>query len=294
MGKRAWLNVILLALIVALAAVVYYEPGIEHPVVQPLTQLRVESIDALKVAAPDQTPAILKREGQRWFLTSPKHILANPVRIQRILEMLTASSEQQYSAGGLDLKKYGLVPPKAKLEVGGTVITFGDLDPLNSRRYVLIGQTLHLIDQNDISVLTGDWPSLVDLRLFPEERELSMIEISDMGKLVRSDKGWEFKGKGKRPDQRMIETLVGAWRDAQAMEVAADETESTGEYAILKFSDGGELRFDVNRFADQVVLGRADLEIEYHFTTTQAQRLLEFEKPASTASANKTESSMAQ
>lgn len=285
MGKRAWLNLVLLAVILGLAAIVYFEPGIEQPVIKPLTNIDTPAVTELQISVPDQQAITLQRDGQRWRLTAPKQIFANPVRVQRILGLLAVSSEQQYAAVDLDLSKYGLATPKAKLRVAGQELAFGDLDPLNSRRYVLIGQTLHLIDQNDISVLTSSWPSLVDLRLLPEERELSAIEITGLGKFERHAEGWKFSGpaKAKAPVQATIDELVRVWREAQAMEVAINETEAAGEQAVLKFVDGGELRFDINRFADQVALGRADLEIEYHVSNAQAQQLLEFKKPEAPA-----------
>lgn len=281
MGKRAWLNLVLLALILGLAAIVYFEPGIERPIVKPLTTIDINAVKELQIAVPDKEPVTLQREGERWRLTAPKQVLANPIRVQRMLGLLAVDSEQQYVAADLDLSKYGLAVPKAQLRVAGQTLAFGDVDPLNSRRYVLIGQTLHLIDQNDIAVLTNDWPSLVDLKLLPENRELSAIEITGLGKLERGKDGWKYRGqtKAKAPVQTAIDELVSAWREAQAMEVAINETEAADERVILTFADGSELRFDVNRYSDQVVLGRADLEIEYHLSSTQAQHLLEFKKP---------------
>ncbi|MBI3772370.1 MAG: DUF4340 domain-containing protein [Gammaproteobacteria bacterium] len=281
MGKRAWLNLVLLAVILGLAAIVYFEPGIKQPVVQSLTKIDTSAVKELQISVPDQAPITLQRDGQRWRLTAPKQILANPVRVQRILGLLAVSSEQQYASSNLDLNKYGLATPKVRLRVAGQELAFGDQDPLNSRRYVLIGQTLHLIDQSDIAVLTSGWPSLVDLRLIPDGQELAAIEITGLGKLERGKDGWKYRGSGKTktPAQTRIDELIQSWREAQAMEVAINETEATGEQAVLKFVDGSELKFDVNRFADQVVFGRADLEIEYHLSSDQAQQLLEFKQP---------------
>lgn len=289
MGKRAWLNLVLLAVILGLAAIVYFEPGIERPVIKPLTNIDTSAVTELQISIPDQEPVILQRDGQRWRLTAPKQILANPVRVQRILGLLAVGSEQQYAASALDLSKYGLATPKAKLRVAGQELAFGDVDPLNSRRYVLIGQTLHLVDQNDIAVLTGGWPSLVDLKLLPEASELAAIEITGLGKFERGKDGWKYgsPGKAKAPAQTIIDELVRAWREAQAMEIAINETEAAGEQAVLTLVDGSELRFDINRFADQVVLGRADLEIEYHLSSGQAQQLLELKRPEAAVAQDK-------
>lgn len=270
MGRRGWLNVGMLAAVASLVVVWVLAPDADGPPLPLLTDVDVAALTELRVEAPGQTPAVLRRQGGVWRLAAPVDSAADPAQVERVLGLFTALSVQQYSLGEQEPAVFGLEPPKAVLGGGGVILVFGKLDPLNYRRYVQVGDVLHLIQHSDISMLTAGWPLFVDTRLVAPEHEIVALTLPEVGVVRRRDGHWQVEGDAPAD----VEALVQAWREVRAVAVERLTPVETSRFVMIEYAgEVAPLRLSVISEEDGLVLGRADLGVEYHFTAAQARRL---------------------
>ncbi|MBK1726822.1 DUF4340 domain-containing protein [Halorhodospira neutriphila] len=158
MGRaRTWLNVALLALVVLLAALAYFRPGAgpETPERPALTERRPAGVDRLRVEPRQGPAAVLQRDGERWRLREPRAMPAEADAVRRALGLLEAESRAEVQRGDQGLAPYGLAEPDAVLEMGGHRFVIGGRHPMKGQRYVLVDDTLHLVEARRVRRARG-------------------------------------------------------------------------------------------------------------------------------------------
>ena len=275
MGTRSWLNLVLLLVVLALAALVYFEPGKQPQETVLLTTLNPDTVQQIRIERPDKEPLVFQREGDGWRLLEPVAAAAKPFYVDQVLALLKQESLQRYPAQGLDLSKYGLQQPRARLIVDGVELSFGRINPLNSRLYVMVDDVMHMVAQNDISILTDDWTDYVSTALLPDN-DLAMLEIPGLGKLEHGKDGWRFDGFMAPASEDQVQALVDAWRNAKALLVRPAVESGTAEKISVLLRSGTKIEFGVYKTEDALVLQRPELGIEYVFDASQSGRLLQW------------------
>lgn len=274
MGTRAWLNVALLGGVAVLAVVWLLSPGIDEPQQASLTDVDITALAELRIEAPGQSPVELRRVGAVWHLAEPVASVADEQQVARVMALFTTPSAQHYPLAGRDLASFGLDAPNARLRGGGVELAFGKLDPLNYRRYVRTGDTLHLIQYADISMLTAGWPLFVDTRLVASGQNIVALSVPGVGALRRTAEGWQIAGAESFTADEMA-ALVEAWREVRAVAVERLSETQGSRFVVIEYAgEAVPLRLSVISDEDGLVLGQPDLGVEYHFTAAQAGRLL--------------------
>jgi len=275
MATRSWLNLVLLLAVLLLAALLYFEPG-----KQPQAQVRLLSVNPavlrqLEIIRPEMESLRLQQRDGLWYLQSPVEIAADPFMVEQIISFLSQPSLQSYPATGLDLTKYGLQPAKAKLLVDGVEVSFGRVNPLSSHLYVMVADVMHMVLQNEISMLLKDWPGYVSTAPLPNVALVS-FELPGLGRLVHESQGWRYEGDKVPQSADRVQMLVDGWGAARALRVRALTEVVATEEIIFEFASGKVMRLSVSKTADELLLQRADLGIEYVFDVSQSQRLLQW------------------
>ncbi len=111
-----------------------------------LTQANIAEITRIKIETDDKAAIILHKKVNNWDLIdiSNTHPTDND-KVQQILLLLHAPSLRQLPAIQTELHKYALLEPRVNVYFNDLKISFGDLEPIKSLRYVLIDDTVHLI-----------------------------------------------------------------------------------------------------------------------------------------------------
>lgn len=289
MSTRAWLNLGLIVVLVALALVVYFEPGQQPPPQMLLTRIDPEKVRQVRVERPHEPAMVLERGADGWRITEPMVLAAHDFRVRALLGVLKARSLSQYPVASLDPARVGLLPPALRLVVDGQTVSFGETEPINQRRYVQIGDVIHLIDNADYLPATGPWTGFISLQLLPHGPQLDAITLSDGAVLNRDAKGWHLAGaKAEAVSTDALNALVEAWRTVQALRVdvpespPANETGENGEVVIHISGQPEPVRFQLlSRTAQELILLRSDLGLQYHLPPGQAHALLDLAAPAS-------------
>lgn len=281
MNTRTLLNVGLVVLVAVLAALVYFQPGLQQEPVAPLmTKLNPKQIKEVRLSN-EHGEVVLQRQGESWSLVSPMKIAANEFRVDRLLRWLVVSSEKSYAASGLDLAKFGLDHPQAVLQADGVELRFGNLDPLNHRRYLLYNDQIHLVADSDLTTATSPWNYFVSPLIVPKGAQIKSLAVPGLGEVSQGEKGWHYSGKMPPASADLMQTLVDDWSNARALSVEPVSSKGSHEVVVITFEDDRPpLKLKLVRSADELVLIPADLGVEYHLAPEQANDLFKWVEPA--------------
>lgn len=139
-------NILLLLLVPLLLLILWLEPGIKPPVPQPLTSLHSNQVNLIAISDLSGRSMELERNKDRWVMRQPKQGAANSGRIEQLLGITQTFSHSHFPARNAKLSEFGLQPAQITLQLNGVRLLFGNNDPVYQRRYVKIGDMVHLID----------------------------------------------------------------------------------------------------------------------------------------------------
>lgn len=284
MGSRAILNWVLLGGVAILAAVVYFLPGHKQTPPPPplIAGVTPENIHHIHITRTGKQDIDLVREHHQWRLTAPLRAAANGFRADALASVVEADSGRRFSAAGEDLSKFGLDPPRARLQLDQVIINVGDSEPISGRRYVQVGDVIHLIPDYFYQNVAADTPDFVSLSPLPEGAEPVSFTLPDFT-LRRDDNGhWKQTTGARHADGQDIDGFVSRWRQAQALEVARYTPAGGSRNTITVGLSGGRpaLVFDIVSRDPELVLGRHDLAMAYHFPASEAAKLLTLSAPS--------------
>ncbi len=147
MRRQLLVNASLLILALMLASMVWLsqEQQAEEDKTIPLTDLTPEQITLIQIENHSGPGIRLERTADGWEMTQPSKAKVDDTKIEYLLGITQAKSIRRFAAPQ-DLKEYGLNPPLAVLILNQTRIEMGELHPMNQRRYMHVGNQIHLIN----------------------------------------------------------------------------------------------------------------------------------------------------
>lgn len=280
MNKRNLVNLVLLLAVAGLGLLAWLEPGKDAaPAPVKITALDPTTVQRIRIERPNDTVEMVRSEA-RWRLSAPVTAPANSIRADTIANIATIESLSQQAIAGLDLAAYGLAEPKARLWLDDTLIDFGGSTPLDNRRYVRVGDTLHLIPDLRYYQLIGHWTGYLSLRLLDEGTALERIDLPQLT-LVNQEGSWLPEPKPNQWSADAATALAQRWLNVQALEVQEHKDAVHGDEVHLHLSGQEQpVRFIIAAREPDLVLVRPDLGLAYHLVASQAQELLELASPA--------------
>ncbi len=136
----------LLLLLPLLGLIVWLEPGLDKPKINALTPLQPNQIHTIQISNKRGKLIQLQRENSHWMMLQPTQGEANNHRVEELLGISQTPSHFSFAAEDDKLAEYGLKPAPITLKINELQLLFGDIDPVYQRRYVQIGNRIHLID----------------------------------------------------------------------------------------------------------------------------------------------------
>lgn len=279
MRGRLWLNLGLALLVVALAAVAWFQPGKTPPPPRvKLTTLDPQAVKRIDFYPPRGAAFALVRDGKDWFIDSPR-LRAQPFRVETLLELPGAASAAQFTLADNKDNGFGVDPPQARLRFDDTEIAFGLTNPVGLRRYVRVGDAVHLIDDRFFHHAASTWVAWVDRRVLPEGVTLTALELPGL-RLRREGTAWQIDPQRPQASADAIATLIEEWQRAYAMDVEETTAVPADARALRLEWQGGTLDLALAQDGDEWLLYRRDAPVRYRFSANQGKRLLEIEQPA--------------
>ena len=289
--SRWLLDITLLALIGLLAAIAYFQPGIEKPKPVPaLTTLQPDEVRRMELVYPDERRVVLVREGDQWWLSQPVRMPADRFRAETLVNLVQATSLAQYPVARVDLAKFKLDKPLLEVRFNDLEVAFGDTEPLQSRRYVRVGDAVHLITDQLYSFLNAKPTDLVSHALLPEgvrpvritlpllqEQEGAEQPFAGEVTLRFEDSRWVVEPPREGVSQDAVNALVDGWRFAHALEVQplSEPAKPLGTVTLQLEGDEHPLVFDILEVKPDLVLARRDVGLRYQLAEPLKKRLLQ-------------------
>lgn len=274
---RVLLNAALLLLAAGIAVFLWLDP-LEQPAPgeEKLSAIEPARITRVQIRGRGRPPIELRRENAVWRLIGSPSLPANKDRVAALLGLALAPVHDAFRAEGNDLKQFGLEPPKAVVLLDAHEFHFGDTEPLNGRRYVLYGPDVHLITDVYFHHLLATPAAFVDPA--PIGDGAKPVGFVLPGATLQLEAGrWSGEHAGDLSADDAGKRLAAAWASARAASVKQFDPELGWERAIEIALDGETqpLRFRLARLNHELVIGREDWKVQYHFPKKNGLRLVD-------------------
>jgi hypothetical protein len=279
--KLGWIvNVLLLIGVIGLGAYVWHRGS--QPA-EPSFKLSTQTAGAaakIVVTTKRGTTYTLEKKAATWYLTAPMQARADQTQVQRILDLLSATSKEQLP--GTDLKRFDLDAPAMTVTIDGQAFAFGTLNPLTQEQYIATGNQVYLVQSYYASLVPGTADRMLTHSLLkPGETPIAIASKSF--DVTQKDGKWTLNpppaDEKDRPSQDDLNRWADDWRYASSLATQVAKGETNGEPITIRLSDGKSIELTVLKREPELVLVRKDENLEFHFSGEMSKRLLQ---PAST------------
>ena len=244
-----------------------------------VSTLKLADFTAIKVEFPTKAPTSFEKIDGLWRMTAPYKTRADQISVQRILSIIAAKSADKFPA--TDLAKYGLDNPQLRLKLTNTegaqefFLALLIRSPKNNMwllkmRFIYCQaayseaastQALELIDKNALAKDEAKQIAGFDFSHLEQWEEVRLqVDIAD-GK-------WKVNvPKAKITQNELNEWLDFSWKQAQANKVELYTPDRKNNYPSfeVKLKNGKSVRFDKIQESPDLLLGRPDEGLMYHF-----------------------------
>ncbi|MGH8119465.1 MAG: DUF4340 domain-containing protein [Gammaproteobacteria bacterium] len=272
MRSRLLLNLFLLVTAAGLVLfLVYGEKKKPEPIDVTLTGIQPTNISRIRITRAGQEEVRFEKQSGTWKMQHPYQLPAGDLRISTMLKLLSAHSYAQYQAGDIQLPRFRLDEPQVSIEFNDTRIDFGDTNPLGDQRYVLVNNTVHIINDVLFQQLQAPPFFFVDTRLLPKPAAINAILLPEHAIRIREGV-WTVAPAVSISADEIVE-IVNAWRNADAISVSKYEDTAPHDSVRIELENQEALEFTIVRAPPQLILARPDLGIQYHLSDFDARQM---------------------
>ncbi|WP_430233071.1 DUF4340 domain-containing protein [Nitrosomonas communis] len=274
MHSHSWLNLIMFVTVMALAAFLYIKPSLQEEESYKISSLAAEAVQHIRITRED-TLIELSRSGNRWQMREPVQGRVNDVKVERILEMLSATS--QYLLPPVNLSRYGLASPVLELQVDQELFSFGDLAPITGEQYLATRQQVFLISPRYAATLPVLPTDLLDSKVFAEDEIPVEFELAHIH--LKQEENWQVNSPHVKQalSQDELNQWVQNWQlvHASYLTLNSGKVGTDGEKISIMLQDGRRIKLIAEQNESELTLLREDEGIRYHFSSSIGKRLLD-------------------
>ena len=269
MKNRLWLNVALLAAVIALALFAYLKPHGGEPE-NKLSAIKPAEANRIKIEIAGAPPIELERVAADWRLTTPLAARADSVQAQQLLSILEATSKDRFPANGL--ARFDLNEPSARLTINQHTFSFGAVNQMSREQYVQTQDGIYLVSLRYGAALPKNALQLASKQLFTADEAPIAFEFKEF-RLAQQDGKWQLAPAADVSADE-INRWVDEWRLASALDVQAPSNNKPLMTIKVKLKNGSDITLAALQREPLLVLARSDQKFEYQFSGATAKRLL--------------------
>jgi hypothetical protein len=274
--KRAWLvNLLLLVGVVGLALYAVYRPKQADQPKHKLTQLTASTVKRIRIEPRDGPRIELEKRGESWFLTAPVEARADRSQVDRLLDVLQATSQEKLPA--TDLARFDLDQPRLKVSFDDQTIAFGTSNSLTQEQYVLAGDGVYLLSPYFGSAVPTRPDRVLNHALF-REGEKPLGFIFPQFRVIQHEGKWTVEppppDEKNQPSADELNRWVDEWRFASSLVTQPASGRKPSKQVQVQLADGKALSFGVLREGPELVLLREDEKLEYQFSADSGRKLM--------------------
>lgn len=265
MSRRFLINLGLLFCVIGLA--IFLTLDRDDEVVKQeitLTKIDPESIHVIYIERQGLDDIIFQKQDDHWDMQSPFNLPANYSRIKVMLKLLQAHSYDHFSAADNDLTPFKLAVPTVSIILNDTRIAFGDTNPLEEKlRYVLIKDTVHIINDSLFHQLQTSATFFIDPKLIPPGATIKTIRLPELS----------IENTGDDTMTGAYHQIIKAWNRLESISVRKYEETEPIDTIKLELTTGEIIEFIIISDRPNLILARPDKGIQYHISNTVSDSL---------------------
>ena len=279
-NSRLLLNIGLVIFVAVLILLVVFEPGLEKDPEEPgLVDLDIEQVNTIRIIHNEETIQ-LDKKNDTWMMTKPVSAEGNEFKINSLLNLVKTKSHTHYFTDEIDLAPIRLEKPRSQVFFNDIEVAFGDTQPINHQRYVMVDNIVHLINDYYYHHTISSAGNYISFSLLPPDSRIRKIVFPDKSILEKTDGKWNTKIKLSADN---ITNLINDWKHAEAIEVKLyTQGKPKKQIAISIDGEARPVIFFVYKKENDSWLVNKSLTLQYQLTQDIAKKLLE---PASYAKA---------
>ena len=297
MNNDARNNARLAVIVLLLALIAWFKPGLKQYQYQYLSSLNPEQVHTIIIERRGIEPVRLTKQGQHWLMQSPYPLPANPLRVRTVLALAAKRSYSNFDVPDSELKKYALDKPELSVWLDNDRFDLGSEAPLNGQRYAMNIQdnihsgknTVHLINGAVYYQLRAPVDSFISPSLLPPDADLEQIQWAGYSLTLKNGQ-WQLKTHRENADIQpdSVVQFIHNWQSIQASRVETGlkvnlntlDAGQTAEKTITihyKLNDREQtISYHIIQEGRQIKLLRQDLSIAWWLTPQQLKLLTEF------------------
>jgi hypothetical protein len=280
--KNRWLlNLIMLAVVAGLVTFLYMRPQANNDAApeHEVSTLKLADFTAIKVEFPTKAPTSFEKVDGLWRMTAPYKMRADQLSVQRILAIIAAKSADKFPT--TDLAKYGLDNPQLRLKLtnsqGEQAFSFGTFNPVTEAQYVAFNDAIYLLPGSYAEAASTQELEMIDKNVLTkdETKQIAGFDFSHLEQWeeVRlqvdiAEGKWKVNApKAKITQNEMNEWLDFSWKQALSNKVELYTPDHKNNYPSfeIKLKNGKSVHFDKIQESPDLLLGRPDEGLMYHF-----------------------------
>ncbi len=270
MKSRIVLNLVLFSLVVGIGLLLYFKTQGNAPSEYRLSTLQAGDIKNIMLDKP--AALTLEKRGHGWFITRPFMARANAFQVERLLEILSATSKQRFPAN--DLTRFDLDQPQARLTLGEQAFSFGALNPLTAEQYVSTADNVYLVPLRYGAAVAVTPNTFLNHLLLADNEIPTGFDLPGY-KLTRVNGAWSVSPAPAELSQDQLNRFADEWRYAYSIASEPANPAPGAEQIRILLDNGGSVALHVLQKRPQLILLRDDEMIAYHFPGDVAKRLLD-------------------
>lgn len=193
---------------------------------QDIKQIRIQQKNGIEIQ--------IGKTNEHWEITRPVSVPASPFRINSILDIARAKHHAKYSMSNLNAAEFGLLDPLVSLSLDKNLIKFGDKDPVQGHRYTQINNTLYMLDDRYLPLLSLPLQSLINTQLLPDYYQIKEFRLPEYSVARTETGGWILIPEDKNLSSDDLQDWVNRWRRQHASQVEYQpEYQAASEPTIL-------------------------------------------------------------
>lgn len=276
--KSRWLvNLLLLLLVAGIVSFIYLRPPEQDETrpVHEISTLKLAEFKRLSIEFPAKAAVVFEKRDDFWYLVQPYAARADQMTVQRIVSLVAAKTLDKFPA---DDARFGIDNPRLKIRLDDEVFTFGIYNPVTSEQYVAYKDSVYLLPGIYSEIAATQIVELLDKNpLKPSEQ--SQIAGFDFSRLeqwedirlqvsLNEQQQWQVSVPNAKPKaadfNEWFETNWTKMRAASVEPYTPDRKANFPSFTV-KFKDGKQVVFDKLQESPDMVIGRADEGMKYHF-----------------------------
>ena len=277
MKSKLILNLVLLLALLGLVLFAYLRPEEKAEPKMPVTQLKREDIDRIRVQRENFDFRLEKRNGE-WFIAAPYQTLAQPIQVDRLLDITIATASDKFPAE--NLAPYGIDETSVRITLNDELFAFGNINEITNEQYFAGDEHVYLIRTFYAYSLPMEPTELISTKLLSSQEIPVKYDFGKWQAVQKENGAWSIEGTPPgnnevSPSTDDINVWVNEWKLATALSVQPYEGEQRGEPITVQFSNGESATFRVIARDPEVRLVRTDARMQYVFGNDAGSRLLD-------------------